>query len=224
MSTWLGRNLLDCSPRWTGLSYNEYSAFSLLTPPVPAVYISSFPLSPIPLSLFTNMSHPLLLHAFGTLYLFPFHSASTSSYHTCHLCSSYSAGFMRSKTPLPPNHWKHSVSPASHPWSSLPLHTHFLCVSPPFTLPSSTSPSDLSSLSSAQFLSSWAHSVVGVRVDWPESASWAPSSFIRSATFPRSFVFGLLSAASHPFICGAALRVSSPENIYQLTEFALTCL
>lgn len=123
------------------LIYNEHPAFSLLTPPFPAVYISSLPLSPVPLSLFTNMSHPLPLCAFGTLYLFPFHSSSTSSYHTCRLCSAHSAGINRRTTPLPPNHWKHSVSPASHPWSSLPLHTHTSCVCvSPFTLPSSTSP------------------------------------------------------------------------------------
>lgn len=108
-----------------------------------------------------------------------------------------------------------------HPWSALLLHkpAHTSCMHPPpphlsFTVPSSTSSPDLSSLSTAQLLSSWAHSVVGVRVDWPESASWAPSSLSdplppsASASVPYSH----LCSRSPIHLC-PALGVSSLENI-----------
>lgn len=55
-------------------------------------------------------------------------------------------------------------------------------------------------------LSSWAHSVVGVRVDWPESASWTASPFTFS-----SLPLHLCSFV--PILLCAAFRVSSLENI-----------
>lgn len=120
-------------------SRNECSTFSLLTPPIPAAYISFLPLSPVPLNsgirptpLFlclTLFSAPLILHFL----------LSRPS------CSSHSTGVNRSKKPLPPHCWKHSVSPALHPWSSasahiLPLPPPLLCPPP---LPPLTSPPSL---------------------------------------------------------------------------------
>lgn len=198
---------------WCRLIYDEYSAFSLLTPPFPAVSISSLPFSPrlqtrptpffsIPFFRPTHPPLPPFTHAFQAPPTRPASAAAKS----------------------PPRPWKHAVPPASRPWSSLPLHTHFLCVCLPASLcppplPPLTSPPSLQLGSSLSELTlSLAFALTG------QSPRAEPSSFIRSATLPLSFVSRLLSAASHPFICGAALRVSSPENISQLTEFALTCL
>lgn len=127
---------------------------------------------------------PLLFH------VFPLHS--TPPFHFYHLLFAEHCAF------APPS--PHSITKAKaflfssfvknpNVWSCFWMLSLWLfhpelkpaltsCMSPSlsFTLLPSSSPSDLSSLSSARLLSSWAHSVVGVRVDWPESASWTPSS------------------------------------------------
>lgn len=175
-----------------------HEASRLLASPIPAADISSLPLLPVPL--------------YSGVCPTPFFSPFFCSTHPplppitpCRLLPLYRR--QQKQNSPPSNYWTFShtsvtpmiLSASAHTRT----HTHFLCVcAPPFAAPSSTSPSDLSSLSSAQLLSSWAHSVVGVRVDWPESASWAPSSFIWSATFtpPPSFVSPPLRSASpvHP--------------------------
>lgn len=168
-------------------------AFRLLPPPFPPPFAVYF--SPLPFSLFLFIQK--YVPPPSSLYLSCFFSASpslsTSSLHTLYSCSLPSPYFYQSQSPktLLPS----TVCPATIKWLP-PVFCIFEVFHPSFSLPTCISlyklpsclplcatlyPPPLPLLTSllplwAQLLSSWAHSDVSVRVDWPESASRTPLS------------------------------------------------
>lgn len=178
-------------PSFPCLSCFSFPFFFLLPPP-------QIQPPPLCITLYCVYAPPSFT-TFNTFFLFLFNNVKVQLKKKC----SFGPPSLTFLTPRPwflyfhPQNWKtcRNFLPVSPLWASL--------YPPP--LPPLTSP-PLSLFSSAS-LSSCTHSVVGVRVDWPESASWTPSTLfdpLLSSAFSALFFKTLSHLFSSPIhLCPA---------------------